>query len=252
MTDTAPVEPAPARPTDAAFLPRRAIALSPAAAPATALRAKLGGQPRWLEAPTWPLAAVDGEPMTFVAQFPVPGAGARMAYLFLAQDDDCMASGYTADGGDTALIIQPGGRIPDFVATVARATGPTLWRRGPSWWDKIPVELEAELIAVEPAEELRIEQEADRQDAERAGDHSFPMPDDFATPGSYVGGRPLFWQPGCVGEEIQSPWQFFFSLDSCPDEEGSAAYWVNFGEGGTGYAFLSPDHLEGRFFWDCI
>ena len=32
---------------------------------------------------------------------------------------------------------------------------------------------------------------------------------------------------------------------------GGDAFALNFG-GGTGYAFLSPDEREGRFYWDCV
>src|SRR5215208_2270896 len=90
--------------------------LRESAAPINAPVTKLGGQPVWLDAPRWPLSATDGTPMRFVAQVALDprlfgGAlAARMAYVFLAQDDPQMWSregGYA--GVDGALVLQPGG-----------------------------------------------------------------------------------------------------------------------------------------------
>jgi hypothetical protein len=62
-----------------------------------------------------------------------------------------------------------------------------------------------------------------------------------------VGGRPKFFQPYI---ELAGDWRFFFQLDDC-EGWGDDLYALNFG-GGTGYAFLSPDEREGRFYWDCV
>ncbi|GIF63946.1 hypothetical protein Ais01nite_19810 [Asanoa ishikariensis] len=102
---------------------------------------KLGGQPVWLDEPFWPVSGQFGIPMTFVGQFPLPGAGLRMTYLFVTQDDLCLATTFEPEGGESALLVQPGGRVPWFVKGVAERTGPTLWRRGDQWTDRIPVEL---------------------------------------------------------------------------------------------------------------
>jgi hypothetical protein len=212
-------------PTDAAFLPRHAITVRPADSPITEPLPKLGGRPTWLDTPTWPLGARSGAPMMFIGQVPIPGRHSRLAYLFMTDDDDGMAEGYLPEAGDTALLIQPGGRIPRFVKTVDRPTGPTLWRRGTTWSHKIHVELHIDLTPLDPAADL-------------------------AMPSSYLGGRPMFWQPTAV--EVSRPWRFFFQLGCGDDNYKSTSYTLNFGEGGTGYAFLSPDHLESRFYWDCI
>src|SRR5690606_30872419 len=47
---------------------------------------RFGGQPTWLEAPTWPLTPA-GTPMAFWAQLQPPGAQ-WMAYVFIAHTDD--------------------------------------------------------------------------------------------------------------------------------------------------------------------
>jgi hypothetical protein len=54
----------------------------------------------------------------------------------MTDDDDCMAEGYMVEAGDTALLIQPGGRIPPFITVTGDATGPSLWRRGATWIQK--------------------------------------------------------------------------------------------------------------------
>ena len=246
--DLSPIVPGPDGPTGAAFGPRRRIVARPAAVPITAPVAKLGGRPTWLDAPTWPLGATGG-PMMFVGQVPIPGEMVRMAYLFVTDDDEGMAEGYRPEAGDTALLVQPGGRIPAFVRTIGEPVGPSLWRRGARWREKIPAELHLDLEPLEPAEESLLETAIDAQESERAGIY-LDLPQDCPATGSYLGGRPLFGQPTCI--EVDDDCRFFFQLECGGVEYDSTSYTLNFGEGGTGYAFLSPDHLEGRFYWDCI
>ncbi|WP_432825170.1 hypothetical protein [Dactylosporangium sp. CA-092794] len=50
---------------------------------------------------------------------------------------------------------------------------------------------------------------------------------------------------------IEAGWRFFFQLDGGDGSGPEDPYALNFG-GGTGYAFVSPDRREGRFFWDCV
>ena len=45
--------------------------------------------------------------------------------------------------------------------------------------------------------------------------------------------------------------QLFFQLDGCEAWDDNEPYTLNLG-GGTGYAFLSEDGLEGRFYWDSV
>jgi hypothetical protein len=94
------------------------------------------------------------------------------------------------------------------------------------------------------------EREVVYQDAARRG-VSMEEDSDRADVGcrSYVGGEPLFWQPW-TPVELGASWRFFFQLDGA-EGWGEDAFALNFG-GGTGYAFLSQDQREGRFFWDCV
>jgi hypothetical protein len=215
--------------------------------------AKLGGQPVWLETPTWPLSRVLNTPMMFVGQFPVPGDPRRLAYLFVTDDDDGTAETFAPEAGENALLVQPGGRIPPFVAVTETATGPCLWRRGVTWNDKVPVELAVELTRLDPAAEAVLDAEVARQEGERAGVIlDLPDPDEVQAdplpPYSYVGGKIHMWQASL---EVDAGWRFFFQLDGGERQGPDGLYAPNFG-GGSGYGFLSPDRREGRFFWDCV
>lgn len=208
--------------------------------------AKLGGQPHWLDQPFWPVSRSTGEPMTFVGQFPLPGPDIAMAYLFVSDEDGT----YLPDGGENALLIQPGGRIPPFVTGSLQPTGPALWRRGASWTDRVPVELHLDLTPPDEESATAYEQRLAYLDAER---RDLPIDDDADPPWvenrSYVGGEPLVWQPW-TPPALDVSWRFFFQLDGAEGVDDDA-FALNFG-GGTGYAYLSADGREGRFYWDCV
>jgi hypothetical protein len=238
-----------AGPYDAWLQPRAEMIFRPTSHPIRTPVAKLGGQPAWLAEPYWPVSAATGEPMTFVGQFPLPGPDRRMSYLFLTQDAESIAETYEAEAGENALLIQPGGRVPSFVAGHPERTGPALWRRGAEWEHRIPVEMYVDVVPPHAGIEAAFERDYAFQRAERQGDN-IPLDDVYSVEicRSYVGGPPLMWQPSTT--HLGEGWRFFFQLDG---GEGwhDDAYALNFG-GGTGYAFLSDDELEGRFYWDCV
>ncbi|QNE77750.1 DUF1963 domain-containing protein [Streptomyces finlayi] len=66
------------------------------------------------------------------------------------------------------------------------------------------------------------------------------------TPVTKLGGQPVWLeQPAWpLSRSSGEPMQFLgqLAVDRLP-------FWINFGDGGVGYAFLSPDGLEGRFLW---
>ncbi|MEU4423315.1 hypothetical protein AB0F81_22030 [Actinoplanes sp. NPDC024001] len=233
----------PTGPFDQWLTPRREMSWRPGSAAISEPIAKLGGQPFWLDEPFWPVSASSGDPMTFIGQFPAPG-GAALAYLFLSDAD----GSYDPDGGENALIVQPGGRIPSFLKGENRRTGPSLWRRGTDWNDRVPVELHIDLRPPDPATLPVYERQLAEQDAERRGEPLEPDENAYLEKRDYLGGRPVFWQPWAV-EEIGESWRFFFQLDGA-EGSGDDAFALPYG-GGTGYAFLSEDQREGRFFWDC-
>ena len=186
--------------------------------------------------------------MTFVGQIPLPGPAPRMSYLFITQDDEGLASTYEPEAGENALLVQPGGRVPSFVTGLPQRTGPTLWRRGATWTEQIPVELHLDAQPFTAALLPPYHREIADQDAARRGETVADDPADPFMRRSYVGGRPLFWQPWTTS--VDPGWRFFFQLDGA-EGWGEDAYALNFG-GGTGYAMLSEDEHEGRFFWDCV
>jgi hypothetical protein len=216
------------------------------AAPIDGPVAKLGGQPFWIEQPFWPVSRSSGEPMTFIGQFPLPGSAVAMAYLFLSDEDGT----FDLEGGENALLIQPGGRVPAFVNGEIRRTGPTLWRRGTDWFERQPVEFRLDLNTPDEAAVAAFERQVVFRDAALNG---MPIGEDSDLPDvecrSYVGGEPLFWQPW-TPPEVDASWRFFFQIDGA-EGWGEDAFALNFG-GGTGYAFLSQDQREGRFYWDCV
>ncbi|GIE28565.1 hypothetical protein Ait01nite_016100 [Actinoplanes italicus] len=107
---------------------------------------KLGGDPVWLQEPQWPLSRSRDRPMPFIGQFRLDdGTGEiRLAYVFMSDenifdledeeaagedkedeededrddeaDDNSVDGTFEPEGGENAVIIQPGGRVPSFIA----------------------------------------------------------------------------------------------------------------------------------------
>ena len=65
-----------------------------------------------------------------------------------------------------------------------------------------------------------------------------------ALDGNKIGGTPVFMQ----GDEFPGPgsWQLLLELDST-----RVPFFVNFGDAGIAYAFLSEDGTTGKFLWQC-
>jgi uncharacterized protein YwqG len=105
------------------------MVMSPADAPVTEPVTKFGGQPVWVERPTWPLSRELGTPMRFVGQVVVPATAEgpqRLAYLFITQDDDeDVEDTWGPEAGENAVICQPGSVAP-FLEIASVASGPTV------------------------------------------------------------------------------------------------------------------------------
>jgi len=199
---------------------------------------KFGGQPAWLTAPQWPVSRATGEPMRFLCQIaldaPVFGdLAGRMAYLFISDGETFVDNTYDPDGGENALIIQPGhyeGKI------TGAATGPTLEKAidNPArrLRDFFAAEYAVELLPGEDPDEI----EADA--AELAEDEIAPWDE------NKIGGAPAWFQ----GPEYLSggPWKLLLQFDSA-----SVPFDVNFGDAGIGYAFIALDGQTGKFLWQC-
>ena len=100
--------------------------------PITDFVTKFGGQPTWVSEPQWPMSRETGNSMRFICQIKLNNelfsvVTAQMAYLFMTdEDDDEFVDGtYEPDGGENAVILQPG--VTD-IPTKKLSEGPTLYR----------------------------------------------------------------------------------------------------------------------------
>jgi hypothetical protein len=208
-----------------------------AAQPVTTATTKFGGQPVWLTGPQWPISAAWDRPMRFVGQIelgPVLGAvgHGKMAYIFVTHadhgEDFFDPDIIDPDGGENAVIVQPGG---DYAGPVRPlATGPGLYGR-----DGSAAELTVDLRPVdEPGsmtdDELQALPGVDPLDQDR---HVEWIDADK------IGGTPVFFQ----GDEWPDggPWRLLLQLDS-----NWVPFHLNLGAAPRLFAFVSEDGAEGR------
>ncbi len=144
------------------------LKFSPQSQSTTSFVTKFGGQPvRW-EKPQWPVSRTTGEPMRFICQvvldLPIfndqPG---HMAYLFMTDGEEFMGNTWESEGGENALIIQPG--VYDE-PTLALQSGPTLqtWIEGNEKRHPVEIEYSVELVPGEDPDRL------DEDEARALGD----------------------------------------------------------------------------------
>ncbi|GAA3206987.1 hypothetical protein ACFO1B_19670 [Dactylosporangium siamense] len=193
---------------------RRFFTVEPTAEPITAPIAKVGGQPTWLEQPQWPISRNHGTPMTFIAQFEVP---AGMAYVFMTDATEYVDYAWEAEGGENAVIVQRNGRLP-----LLEVYGPMVSVYGSAEPRPISVSAQATGPTV-------------------AADHRIVLATQDVGDFQFSGGEPAWLQNADVPGE---GYRFLVQL-----EADRLPFPINFGDGGIGYVFLSPDLLEGRFLW---
>lgn len=201
-------------------------------APILAPVTKLGGQPVWLAAPQWPLSKQLGVPMRFIGQFEIlPDVfgvqEARMAYLFMTDADEYVDETWLPDGGENAVLLQPGSYAG---LSAPQATGPTLFD---------PIFDERHMRQGESAREYRVTLTAgeDPDDLDESDAGYADLVNE-----SKIGGAPGFIQ----SPEYPGPgnWRLLAQLDSAIVAAGP-----NFGDAGIGYLFLSEDGRVGKFLW---
>jgi len=220
------------------LIPKYTITVVEGTRPIDTAVTKFGGQPVWLHTPTWPLSRSTGAPMMFVAQVAldpalfgdIPG---RRAYLFMTAWAD---GTYDFNLGENAVIVQPTSVLAD-VETRLQARGPTLFRFSPSrpgeWGERIACEYSALL--------------APGVDSDTLPEYGEWLKEDSTTEEqahNKVGGAPGFLQ---AAETPGSGWRLLLQLDST-----TLPFELNFGDGGIGYAFLSPDGVRGKFMWQSL
>ncbi len=209
---------------------------------------KFGGQPVWLDEPAWPVGEGSGAPMRFICQILLDaavfgGGPATMAYLFVTQPERSEIEGggfdpdvIYADGGENAVIVQPGGRS-------GANTRPLL--DGPFLYDYAgePCELACELMAGRDEEYITADDlsKLAREDRGRFDSYLRHLS------GDKIGGTPLFgnndrWPDG-------GPWSLLLQL--MPKRTPHAPFYLNLGATlATGFAFLSTDKRRGCFLVD--
>lgn len=221
---------------------KKILQLVEATQPITEAVTKFGGQPVWLEQPEWPLSRELEEPMKFIGQFEMdpeifPNAQGKMAYLFMTEDDDYYVDGtWKPDGGENAIIIQPG--CSTNIPTSALSIGPTLTDRSDTHDEEEGEVLEFSVNFIEGFDEEFVTEGERLALPKTEVEEKFGKIDEIK-----VGGTPVFLQ----GDEIpEKGWQLLVQLDS-----SSLPFYVNFGDMGVGYGFISPAGNEGKFLWQC-
>lgn len=211
--------------------------------PVRELVTKFGGQPVWVLQPQWPISAETGNPMRFIGQVALSqdifgDIAGQMAYLFITDEDEYVDCTWEPDGGENAVVIQPGSVA---VPTQVLLDGPSIYRMvarpGDEHLVAEPCEFRARLVGADDPEFLS---EAERN--ARGADVNQAYYEAIA--GTKVGGTPGFLQGDeFPGDEFR---QLILQLDS-----SQLPFSVNFGDGGIGFAFLSDDGSAGRFLWQC-
>jgi uncharacterized protein YwqG len=209
--------------------------------PITALVTKFGGQPVWLGEPEWPTSRSTGQQMQFIGQIALEqelfgDIPSQMAYLFMADEDD-VDNTFEAEGGENAVILQPG--VPT-TPVCPLAVGPTVQ----TILDTAPLRMS---VAWEYAAILTPRDEPDFTDQGVLWTNWDSQAREAywdAVKGNKIGGTPGFLQ----GDEFPGPgtWQLLLQLDST-----KVPFDINFGDAGIGYAFIAGDGRIAKFLWQC-
>jgi len=204
---------------------------------------KFGGQPIWLNEPQWPISKETGNPMEFICQLELsedlfPNSKGRMAYIFMTEEEEYVDETWEPDGGENAVIIQPG--TPQ-VKVSEILNGPTI-KKYVEVKDKNRLQPElVEFIA-----KITITSEPDYVTEENRSSWSDTQYEKYAESlhDNKIGGTPIFLQ----GDEFpkDDSYRLLLQLDST-----QVPFYVNFGDSGIGYAFINSDGTVGKFLWQC-
>lgn len=206
---------------------------------ASKLSTKFGGQPDWIAQPQWPVSKETGNPMRFICQIDLSefNTDAKMAYLFLTDEEEYVDGTWEPDGGENAIILQPSTEI--YAASVSKANGPTLYKMVKKLFSKNLAPKDVEFsISLKEEVEPEFVNESDRSGwtDERLENYA------KALDKNKIGGTPLFLQ----GTEFpdSGKWDLLMQIDST-----KVPFFINFGGSGVGYAFLSEDGKKAKFLW---
>jgi uncharacterized protein YwqG len=211
--------------------------------PISGLVTKFGGQPVWVGGPQWPKSKSTGNLMRFICQIAINSemfnpVGAQMVYLFMTDGEEYVDGTWEADGGENAVILQMG---QTNVNTEPLADGPSLYRMVKKFLHKrlVPESCEFSVI-LKPAEDPDFVEEKERAKWDETAWETYAS----ALDGNKIGGSPFFIQ----NTEFPGPgrWRLLLQLDST-----KVPFFVNFGDAGVGYLFLSEDGQVAKFLWQC-
>jgi uncharacterized protein YwqG len=205
---------------------------------------KFGGQPVWINESQWPLSAETGHPMRFCCQIALDPElfgqlEARMAYLFMTDEDEYVDGTWEPDSGENAVILQPGSTS---VPITPLENGPTLYRMAKRMFRKRLVRESCEFgvkTMVQDDPEF-VPQDARDEWSDSQGENYYNV-----LLGNKLGGTPLFLQADEFPDAGR--WKLLLQLDSA-----QVPFFINFGDAGVGYAFLSEDGRRAKFLWQCV
>ena len=183
--------------------------------------------------------------MRFICQIAIDSAqfspvSARMAYLFVTdEEDNAHVDGtWEPDGGENAVILQPG---TTTIKTMRVTEGPSLHQMVKKWFLKFLVPEPCEFSAVlKPGEDPDFVEDEAGHNWSKEEQKSYYL----ALDGNKIGGSPMF----VLNAEFPGPgrWRLLLQLDST-----KVPFFVNFGDAGIGYLFLSDDGKTAKFLWQC-
>ena len=204
---------------------------------------KFGGQPVWLSEPQWPLSAETGKPMRFICQIALSEelfgpTVSKMAYIFMTDGEDYVDGTWEPDGGENAVILQPGTTL---LPIQPLADGPTLYRMVKNMFKNrlIPEPCEFTVQGTVSDDPAFVPESERLQWSEQKWEEYASALD-----GNKIGGTPIFLQ--CDQFPGPGSWKLLLELDST-----RVPFSVNFGDAGIAYAFLSEDGTIGKFLWQC-
>jgi uncharacterized protein YwqG len=197
--------------------------------PAALGDATIGGTPRAPSGTKWPTCRTCGGPMQFLSQLPLKSAGLpvemqdKVLLLFQCQNDPGMCDEWDANsGGNAALLVSPSAS-----QSLRPPSGPTVLAR----------ESRVRLVPYDDSASGETADDAYCSSVDAKG----------STTLGKLGGRPLWMQsdetPQC---SCGAKMTFVLQL------EARGGGGINFGDAGTGYAFVCEScATSAKFLWQC-
>lgn len=196
--------------------------------------------------------------MTFIGQVALsaelfPGSVGKVAYVFMTGGGWDVDDTYSPDGGENAVIIQPGGTAQ--VPVASNVTGPSVTTRtsgksdpasasrsqSPHWIKQLGALFSREGVRETPQP---INNEVVYL-AELTGWDDIESNPEEENEGTKIGGNACFLQSEEYPDEVHR-WKLLLQLDS-----QDIPFELNLGDAGVAYAFVNEDATVGKMLWQC-